>query len=186
MGNRKHVLCLLLLLGSAVAGRAQQWALSTNVADYANYATFNLEGSVATGQHWSVTAVAKYNPFLYHREDGQPLSARQQVYGAGIRYWPWHVYSGWWTGLRAQYQEYNRGGIDSPVTDEGDRVGLGLSGGYSYMLTPHWNLDFGIGFWGGYDRFVTYSCPVCGVTQQRGERFFFLPNDVLLSLVYIF
>lgn len=164
---------------------AQQWAVSTNVADYANFGTLNIEGSVATGRHWSVTAVAKYNPFMYWKGD-EPVSMKQQLYGAGVRYWPWHVYSGWWAGARAQYQEYNHGGLTSPVTEEGDRYGVGLSGGYSYMLNPHLNLDFGIGFWSGYGRFVRYSCPVCGVTQQRGEKVFILPNDILLSVVYVF
>ena len=54
------------------------------------------------------------------------------------------------------------------------------------MLTPHLNLDFGLGLWGGYDRFVTYACPVCGLTEQKGERVFVLPNDLMLSLVYVF
>ena len=54
------------------------------------------------------------------------------------------------------------------------------------MLSSHWNLDMGLGFWGGYDRFVTYSCPVCGITRQEASRLFLLPADVLLSLVYVF
>ena len=184
MASKRLLACFagLLILSQAFA---QQWALSTNVADYANFGTLNIEGSVATGRHWSVTAVAKYNPFLF-RKGADALSARQQLYGAGVRYWPWHVYSGWWAGARLQYQEYNQGGILSPATDEGDRYGMGLSGGYSYMLGEHLNLDFGIGFWSGYDRYVRYACPVCGLTQQRGERLFILPNDFLLSLVYVF
>ena len=184
MASKRLALCLIV---AAVCAQcyAQQWAVSTNFADYANFGTLNLEGSVATGKHWSVTAVAKYNPFLFYKGE-QPVSARQQVYGAGVRFWPWHVYSGWWAGARLQYQEYNRGGLTSQETDEGDRYGVGLSGGYSYMLNPHLNLDFGIGFWSGYDRFVRYACPVCGLTQMRGERMFVLPNDILLSLVYVF
>ena len=176
---------LFLLALMAVPASAQRWALATNVLDYANYGTLNAEGSMAVGRHWSATAVAKYNPFLYSR-DGEPLSARQQLYGAGLRYWPWHVYSGWWAGTRLQYQEYNRGGIRDRATDEGDRVGLGISGGYSYIIKPHLNLEVGLGFWGGYDRYVTYSCPVCGFTEQSGERAFLLPNDWMLSLLYVF
>lgn len=185
MGNKRLFSVLLLAMAALGSARAQHWALATNVADYAQFGTLNLEGSLAAGQHWSVTAVAKYNPFLFEK-NGEPLSMRQQLYGAGVRFWPWHVYSGWWAGARLQYQEYNRGGWNSPATDEGDRYGVGLSGGYSYMLGRHWNLDLGVGFWSGYDRFVTYSCPVCGVTEQRGERLFILPNDILLSLVYVF
>lgn len=184
MANKRWILLLLLLM-AAVPAAAQRWALATNVLDYANFGTLNAEGSMAVGRHWSATAVAKYNPFHYTRK-GEPLNARQQLYGAGLRFWPWHVYSGWWAGMRLQYQEYNRGGITSPATDEGDRLGLGLSGGYSYVLHPHLNLDVGLGIWGGYDRYVVYSCPVCGLTEKSGERMFLLPTDWILSLTYVF
>ena len=181
----RHLLASLAVVLLAFEGYAQNWAISTNVADYANFGTLNVEGSVAAGRHWSVTAVAKYNPFMYWKGE-DPVSMKQQLYGAGVRYWPWHVYSGWWAGARAQYQEYNHGGLTSPMTEEGDRYGLGLSGGYSYMLNPHLNIDFGVGVWSGYGRFVRYACPVCGVTKQRGEKLFVLPNDILLSVVYVF
>lgn len=180
---RIKLLALVLLCG--LPAMAQSLAVSTNIADYANFGTLNIEGSIATGRHWSVTAVAKYNPFVFRKGDGQ-LNARQQLYGVGVRFWPWHVYSGWWAGTRVQYQEYNRGGITGPETDEGDRVGIGLSGGYSFLLNPHLNLDFGLGVWSGYDKFVRYSCPTCGITQLRGERWFVLPHDILMSLVYVF
>ena len=185
MANKKAILMAILTACISLSCHAQRWALATNVLDYANFGTLNLEGSLATGQHWSMTAVAKFNPFHYQKQ-GEPLSARQQLYGLGVRFWPWHAYSGWWAGTRLQYQEYNRGGIRSPETDEGDRYGLGLSGGYSYMLNEHLNLDVGLGIWGGYDRYTTYSCPVCGGTLDSGQRSFILPSDFMLSVVYVF
>ena len=184
MSNR-GLLVAVLLAAWCLPLRAQRLSMATNVLDYVNFGTMNVEGSIAVGRQWSMVAEAKYNPFLFQR-DGEPLSARQQVYAAGVRFWPWHVYSGWWFSAKVQYQEYNRGGIRSEETDEGDRYGAALSGGFSYMLHPHLNLDFGVGLWGGYDRYVTYSCPVCGLTKQRGERSFILPNDLTLSLVYVF
>jgi len=183
--KRILLLAALATLLLCLPCKAQRWSLATNVVDYVNFGTMNLEGSLATSQHWSMTAVAKFNPFRFEYK-GKPLSARQQLYGLGMRFWPWHVYSGWWAGTRLQYQEYNRGGIKTEATDEGDRFGVGLSGGYSYMLNKHLNLDVGVGVWGGYDRYVTYACPVCGVTVDSGERGFILPSDLMLSLVYVF
>ena len=103
-----------------------------------------------------------------------------------MRYWPWYVYSGWWVGGKVQYQEYNWGGLTSDKTEEGDRFGAGISAGYTYMLAPHVNLDFGLGLWGGYDKYKRYSCPVCGLTEASGDRFFILPNDVTLALSFVF
>ena len=176
-----------LAMALCLSASAQQWSVQTNLVDYANFGTLNIEGGVAFGQHWSATAVAKLNPFRFTFK-GEPVSARQQLFGADIRWWPWHVYSGWWAGTRLQFQEYNRGGINpkDKRTSEGDRYGLGLSGGYSYMINPHLNLDIGVGFWGGWDRYTTYSCPVCGLVLDKGDRAFILPNDILLALVYVF
>ena len=181
----KRILLVAGLLAFCLSARAQQWAVQTNLVDYANFGTLNIEGGVALSQHWSATAVAKLNPFRFQK-NGEAVNARQQVLGAGVRWWPWHVYSGWWAGTRLQFQEYNRGGIKSPLTDEGDRVGIGLSGGYSYMINAHLNVDVGVGFWGGWDRYTTYSCPVCGLVKEKGDRGFILPNDLLLALVYVF
>lgn len=179
---------LVLLLAGLLVGvtcLGQRFSIGTNVVDYANFGTLNLEGMLSVGKQWSVGAGVKYNPFLY-REDTAPLSARQRLFSLGTRFWPWHVYSGWWIGAKAQYQEYNRGGIRSALTEEGDRIGAGFSAGYSYMLLPHLNLDFGLGFWGGYAWYKAYACPVCGLTTGQGGKTFFLPNDLLLSLSYVF
>ena len=55
---------------------AQQWAVQTNLVDYANFGTLNVEGAVAFDQHWSATAVAKLNPFHF-KYKGEPIAARQ-------------------------------------------------------------------------------------------------------------
>lgn len=184
MANR-WLLTVAALFCAATLSRAQHWSVQTNLVDYMNYGTMNVEGAMAISRHWSALASYKLNPFSYEK-NGEPLKARQQLVSAGVRYWPWHVFSGWWTGTRLQYQQYSRGGIEKPETGEGDRYGLGVSGGYSYMLTPHINLDFGAGIWAGVDNFITYSCPVCGVKIDEGKRGFFLPSDLLIALVYVF
>ena len=61
-----------------------------------------------------------------------------------------------------------------------------MAAGYAYMLHPHLNVELGAGIWGGYDRYTVYSCPVCGFTEETGERKFLLPNEITLSLVYVF
>lgn len=183
----KRILLAALLAGAAwTQVRAQHFSIGTNLADYAEFGTLNAEASAAIARRWTLHAGAKYNPFLFHDRHGEPVTARQQAYYAGARFWSWNVYSGWWFSARVQYQEYNRGGIRSVETQEGDRYGAGIAAGYSYMLHPHLNLEIGAGLWGGYDRYTVYSCPICGFTQEEGERTFLLPNELTLSLVYVF
>ena len=164
---------------------AQNVALSTNLAGYAFLGTMNVEASYALAQHWSVNAGMRYNPFTFGSDDSI-IQARQQAYALGARYWPWHIYSGWWVAGKMQYQEYNSGTSKTKYTAEGDRIGSGLTGGYTFMLNPHFNLEVGLGVWAGYDKYVRYECPRCGRRVGEGSQFFLLPDDILLMLSYVF
>ena len=180
----KRFLCLLLatfLLTPAVS--AQKLSLSTNLVDYANFGTLNLDVSYALSRHWSVMAGAKYNPFSF--KDGQVLN-KQRTFFLGGRWWPWHIYSGFWVSGKAQYREFGSGGIFSPETSEGDAYGLGIGGGYSYMVGRHLNLEAGLGVWGGLQKYTVYDCPVCGGVKGKGQKTFILPNDIILSIAYVF
>ena len=180
-------LCLALILLSSLKGAAQNTAVSTNVADYAMLGTMNVSISHSAARHWSLEAGAKYNPFSFNDGDVEKqMQNRQILLATGLRYWPWHVFSGWWLSAKAQFQEYSQGGILSRKTTEGDRFGGALGAGYTYMLRKHLNLDFGLGMWAGYDAFTTYDCPLCGVEIEAGRRFFVLPSEVVMALTYVF
>ena len=185
MSIRGMVVALALLLaGSAFAG-AQELALSTNFVDYANSGTLNVEASYGVARHWSLDAGMKYNPFSFDEGEDMRMN-KQRSYSAGARFWPWHIFSGWWMSAGLRYQEYNRGGYVSPVTSEGDRYGGGLGAGYTYMLSPHFNVELGAALWAGYDVYRTYSCQTCGNELENGGKYFILPGDIKLALSYIF
>ena len=176
---------LSLLIPGPGAG-AQDWALSTNLLEYANLGTLNAEADYAVDRHWNLSAGVRYNPFSYdYGEDGSARN-KQQSYAIGVRYWPWHIYSGWWLAGKMQYQEYNVGGLVSRETREGDRFGTGFTAGYSHMFTKWLNIEFGLGFWTGYDDYKKYACPVCGVVTDSGKKFFVLPDDIIVALSFIF
>lgn len=182
---KKIIATTALMLAAGLALAAQEVALSTNLADYAALGTMNMEATYGFARHWSVNAGVKYNPFSFG-EGEKAKQLRQRAVSAGARFWPWHIYSGWWMGAKVQYQEFNEGGLVSPETSEGDRYGGGLAAGYSRMLGKHFNLDLGLGMWAGYSVYTTYACQVCGRKVDSGSRFFVLPNDVILGINYIF
>lgn len=181
----KKIILLLLLSVQAWTVHSQDVALSTNFIDYASLGTLNLEASVGLAQHWSINAGVKYNPFNYETSD-ESVRLKQRQINAGARYWPWHVFSGWWMSALVGYQEYNEGGLISEQTSEGDRFGAGIGVGYTYMLNSHLNFDFGLGLWAGYDIYTTYSCGTCGKVLGEGGKFFLLPSNILLALTYLF
>lgn len=180
----RRFIILFLFLG--LNAEAQDVALSTNVADYASMGTLNLWGDYGFARHWSATAGFKYNPFSFGKGNDGIKRNRQQLYAAGFRFWGWHIFSGWWLSGKVQYQEYSQTGLKDRRSEEGDRFGGGVSGGYTYMLTPHLNLDLGLGLWAGYGKYVVYECPTCGRMIDSGKKFFLLPNDLTISLSYVF
>ena len=181
---------LLALAASAAFSlnvSAQKFSISTDLLGYARLGTMNLDASYALARRWSLTAGVRYNPFTFRKGDpDRQFQYRQQSCSVGMRLWPWHAWSGWWFAGKLRYQEYNYGGLISEKTEEGDRFGTGLYSGYTHMLSPHFNLEFGVGLWGGISSYRQYSCPVCGLTVEKGEKFFLLPDDVMISLVYVF
>ena len=189
-------LTLGLLLATAGVSGAQEISVSTNIADYAGAGTLNIEAGYGIARHWSLSAGVKYNPYSFG-SNGDLRFRRQRLYSAGARWWPWHIYSGWWVDARLQYQEFantESGGLQplslsaggGGPTTEGDRYGAGILAGYSHMLGRHFNLDFGAGIWGGWSSYVTYTCPTCGRISSSGTGPFFLPADIILALNYIF
>ena len=186
----KRVLTFVLLLMMAshsLKADTGRFSISTNILDYLRLGTMNLDASCAVSRHWSVLVGARYNPFTFNEGEPQKqFQYRQQSYSAGVRWWPWHTWSGWWLASKVRYQEYNIGGIVSQKTEEGDRGGLGLYAGYTYMLSPHLNLELGFGMWGGMSWYRTYSCPSCGLTVDSGRTWFARPDDIMISLVYVF
>ena len=182
---RKLLVLMTAVLLSIIPISAKRFSVSTDLLGYAALGTMNLDVSYALSRRWSLTAGVRYNPFSFS-SDNEQFQLRQQSYAIGARLWPWHIWSGWWFASKLRYQEYNIGGIFSPETEEGDRLGAGLYAGYTYMVSSHFNLEFGLGFWAGADKYRRYSCPECGITVDEGDRGFILPDDVMVSLVYVF
>ena len=177
---------LLLISHSLLAGPGR-FGISTNLLDYLKLGTMNVDLSCDVSRHWSVLAGARYNPFTFYEGNLQKqFQYRQRSFSAGARWWMWHCGSGWWFSGKVRYQEYNAGGIVSQKTEEGDRGGLGLYAGYTYMLSPRWNFEVGVGMWGGRSWYRTYSCQTCGLVVDSGETWFARPDDFMMALVYVF
>jgi len=160
--------------------------LSQNLADDIFLGTLNAELQYSVHRNWTLGVGARYNNWTWrHRQDTQ-FESRQQTYYAGARWWPWYTYSGWWVGSKLQYQEYNRGGLIGPETEEGDAFGLSLGGGYAVHVNRWLNVDFGLFGWGGVTKYIAYACPYCGQRVDAGTKMFLLPDEVRVALQFIF
>lgn len=193
---KKRILTVILILTvispsfrtAAQEGRKTRVALSTDLVDWANFGTVNLEAGVSLHQHFSVHAGAKYNPWNFRTHNlGLALYNKQTTAYAGFRYWPWYVLSGWWIGAQAQYTDYAETGVWRHALDTGKAMGAGVSFGYTLMLHENLNLEFGAGVWAG-RRFehTLYCCPDCMKVRESGPGNFVALNDISISLMYVF
>lgn len=181
------MIVVAVALACSKVSNAQRMSVSTDLLGYLDFATLNAGASYAVARHWTVDARVEYNPWTFNKgRPGGQFQRRRQSYSAGGRYWLWHTYSGWWFSGSLQYEEYNEGGLADDFTEEGDRAGLGVGAGYSYMLHPRLNIEFGVGVWGGAFRYKAYSCPSCGRIVGTGSGAFVRPDDIMISLSYVF
>ena len=182
----KRLFLILALSAACLSAGAQRFTVGTNAVDWMSFGTMNIEASAAVSRAISLYVGGGLNPWTF--KAGNPeeqLQMRQGTVRAGARWWPWHIYSGWWMGADARYSVYNEGGIIGRETEEGDALGGGLYGGYAIMLSDRWNLDLGAGVWGGGKVYTVYACPVCGVKTDAGTKAFILPDArIALQLVF--
>lgn len=178
----------IVLAAANLPASGQKWSVATNLLDYANFLTMNAELGVSVQRHWSVFIEGKYNPFSFPTTLNQAgrIQNRCGSASAGFKYWPFFVYSGLYYGGVLRWNRYNCGGIFSPSSEEGDALGIGMSLGYSLMLTRHVNVEFGIGLWVGGTRYRKYSSTACGKLTEWGIKPFIAPNDIQINILYTF
>lgn len=189
---KKLAITLILTITAFSSASAQKWAVGTNILDWLYFGTMNAEASVAVQRHLTVSAEVLYNPWTFNANDPTVMiNQKQATAQLGLRWWPWSVYSGWWIGGGIQYESYNMSSIFSRgrsgnLAEEGDAFGAGLKAGYTLMLHRHLNLEMSAGLWGGVSVYTVYACPRCGRIVDSGTKGFVMPNDLALSLVWIF
>lgn len=204
----KYYLSILLLLVGCVVASAQnvegksagKVSLGMNVFEIANFGTPNLEVGVTLTQRMSFNAGCRYANWGYGPKDAG-IQNRKRTAWIGCRFWPWYVNSGWFFQVKGQYNEINSNIFTEkfwdPFTErtnrkkvEGDAFGGGLGFGYDVMLSKHWNIEFGLGAWCGiWTDLYTYSRRIGGykmVDECWNNKFFVLPDDVMITFRYIF
>jgi len=164
---------------------ARRWAISTNLLGYADLGTINIEAQYALNRHFSVDMQAKSNAWKFKAGDG--FLEQKSVANVGVKYWPWYVYSGLWFKGAVQAANYSYGGIFKNRTPErGDSYGLVTAGGYSLIICPWMNIDFGLGIWGGYRDYRRYeNVQMDSMKYHNGSAFLGL-SEASVSLMFVF
>lgn len=167
--------------------------LSTNLFDWADFGTINIDAAYSFSRHFSAQIGAKFNGWQFKNPDGPTYLTKnqQKSVSLGFRYWPWYVYSGWWICLKGQYCDFSECGVWRQPLDEGKAVGAGLSTGYTIMIGEHFNIELGAGGWGGkLLEHNLWNCPdekaEGAEPRVSGPKTFIAVNDLNISLHWLF
>ena len=175
-----------LLIGSCAPAMARdgggKWCISTNAPTWLLLGTANAELHLATGNHWSVQASIKYNPFTYAGGTPNQVHIRQLTPSAGVRYWIDSVWQGWWTGAGILISEYS---LALPCREryfDGNLAGVELISGYDFAISDRLSLSLGAGVAAACHRTSYYRGPVCGRLKDRREGIAVFPSDIIVAM----
>ena len=156
--------------------------IKTNLPYWAT-ATFNLGAEVRLARHWSLSTEVGVNPFDGKNDDGSyGQSLKHLRVHPELRYWFCETFHKHFVGLHVPYLLYNV----SDIKLQGWGTGAGISYGYSWLLSKHWNLEATVGVGYLYLESEKYPCANCGRKQETVKKHYFGPTQAAISLIYQF
>ncbi|MCD8172215.1 MAG: DUF3575 domain-containing protein [Alistipes sp.] len=173
---------LLLLLPAMVNG--QKIGIKSNLL-YDATATINLGFETALGRNTTLDVSGNFNGWSFG-----DARWRHWLIQPEFRYWFCDRFAGHFMGLHGHYAQYNVGGINFNDNMKNNRYqgylyGAGLSYGYQWVLSKHWNLEatIGAGFARLFDR--KYPLAECGSMIRKTHHTYWGPTKVGVSFIYM-
>lgn len=190
------LLIFALLLYPGMTMRAQNtWALKTNVLHDATL-SLNLAGEYAFAPQWSAELGASVN--AWRSWGGSRL--QHALLQPEIKYWTCERYNGWfisgnalggWAAL-GNFWDFSKVTPRSPdlrnyLLKDALVLGIGVGGGYDFILSRHWNLEVegAVGYM--YVRGDEYDDVNPPELLLKGSEFDYIgPTKLAVSIVYLF
>ena len=177
---RRMIFFLLLVVAAwTQKANAQDVALKTNGIVWAT-TTPNLGVEVALSPKYTLEFMGAYNPWTF--KDDKKM--RFWLVQPELKYWFCEKFEGHFVGVHLHGAQYF-GGFDDKRYD-GYLAGGGLTYGYDWILSPHWNLEAAIGI--GYARLWYEESPhiPCEKCHEDKTKNYFGPTKAAISLIYTF
>lgn len=186
---------IAFLLGFfSMEATAQSVAIKTNILYAASAFTPNLGIEIGLSHRSTLDLTAGYNPWNLNGERNDNKKLVHWLGNVEYRYWLCEKFNGHFFGAHALASQYNISQHNLPLLfgknskeyrHEGWAAGAGISYGYQWILTNHWNIEATIGI--GYARmeYDKYECRNCGEKLGSESRNYFGPTKAGVSFIYI-
>lgn len=191
---KKLILSFALAACCWAGASAQQIAVKSNLL-YWMTGTVNAGAEIAVSKHSTLGATFNLNPWTI----GADNKIQHWFIRPEYRYWVTEKYTRLFFGVHLMGGGFEVGGFRIPII--GDRIfkGLqqnyykgsffagGVSIGYQFYISPHWNLEVSAG--AGLSRISYHAEPITGPRRKsyvNSVRYLPIPTEAGISFVYLF
>ena len=187
----KTSLASMLLMLISMNSFSQNIGVKSNLLYWAT-TTPNIGLETAVGKKHTAQVFVGFNP--WKQSGGDQSSLRHWLVMPEYRYWFCQNFNGWFLGAHAMGGQFNAGGVKLPfgmfkdLRDhryEGWYVGGGVTAGYQWPLSKHWNLETSIGIGYDYIQYDKFKCGNCGEKVKSSHDNYVGPTKAALSLIYM-
>ena len=185
----KHPIFLILLC-CCLEGYSQKTAISVNALPAIDGA-FSGGISYALGNKTTVELTGSLRPWKRKEE----YVNRYWLLQPEFKYWTCQKFNGTFWGVYINGAQFNIGGKKLPFglfsklkenRYEGWLTGVGISYGYHWLLSKHWNIETSIGLGYEFIRYKQYGCEWCAQLKGKGNHHYIGPSKAAINLVYLF
>ncbi|MCI5977795.1 MAG: DUF3575 domain-containing protein [Bacteroidales bacterium] len=199
---KKLIMATLIALAAAAMPAHAQLGVKTNLL-YDATTTPNLGLELGLKGKSTLNLVYGLNPWTFHSKSKGERKAKHWVLMPEYRWYTCQRFSGHFLGFHALGGEFNAGNVDLPFPGfffrgddmrtqlrdyrfEGHFLGAGLTYGYQWILSKHFNLEAEIGVGYGHIWLDKYACGDCGSKLYSGHSNYAGITKLGLSIMYLF
>lgn len=196
----RHFLLIFIVSVCGLTTSAQV-ALKSNLL-YDALTTPNIGVEIGLSQRQTLNMTYGLNLWNFHRH-GEPSKAKHWVLQPEWRWWLCSRFSGHFVGVHAMGGEFNAANANIPVPGgffgganlhsyirdtrcEGQYAGVGVTYGYQYELSRHWNIEAELGVGYNHVWYSRYACGQCGGKIGTGNTNYAGVTKLGFSIMYLF
>lgn len=190
---RKWLGIMAMCFCVATSANAQQTALKSNLL-FDVGATPNVGLEIGVGKKHSMQVFYGLHPWTFGSGSDRKY-LKHWVVNPEWRHWFCHRFNGSFVGIHAFGGQFDATNVKMPLgwwkelqdhRFEGWFVGGGVSYGYQWILSKHWNFEAAAGFGAAYIDYDKFKCGDCGKKLEDGNKLYIGPTKAALSLLYLF
>lgn len=193
---------LVLFCGMCCNSALAQVAVKTNLL-YDATTTPNIGVEMGVGSRNTVQLFYGLNAWKFNSQQHGQRQAKHWLLMPEYRWWTCSKFNGFFYGIHAMGGQFNAANVNLPIPGaffsgdnltkevrnhsyEGSFLGAGITCGYQWILSRHWNIEAEAGVGYNHVWYDKYQCGECGPSMGKGQTNYLGLTKLGLAILYIF